>query len=70
MSMRVDVLDIRITWAFGTSQVLAVLALGSLALEDRLALMACPAHTLRWGSSCHFFPSRTMHHGESIRLLV
>lgn len=49
---------------------LAILALGSLALEDRLALMACPTHTLRRRSSCHLFPSCAVCHGEAISLLV
>ena len=32
--------------------------------------MACPAHTLRWCSSCHLFPSRTLKHDESISIRI
>ena len=49
---------------------LAVLALGSLALEEGLALMTCPAHTLRWCFTDHFFGSCTVPHSERTGLLV
>lgn len=49
---------------------LAIFTLSSLALEERFALMACPAHTLRWRSSRHLFPSRTVSHGESISIRI
>ena len=65
-----NILDIRIAWTLGTAQVLAIFALSSLSLEERLTLMAGPAHTLRRSSSGHFLPSRAVYHGESIMLLV
>ena len=68
--MLVESADVRIARALGTAQMLAILALGSLALEERPAFMACPAHPLRWGFPSHFFPGRGMDHGERTSLLV
>ena len=63
-------LNIRVARALGTAQVLAIFALGGLALEERLALVACPAHPLRRRSSCHFLATWPVQHGESISLLI
>ena len=62
--------NIRVARALGTAQVLAVLALSSVALEEGVTLMTCPAHTLRRFSHCHLLPSRAVKHGESISFLV
>ena len=63
-------LNLRVARALGTAHVLAILALGGLALEKRLALMACPAHPLCRRFSCHFLGSWPVLHGESISLLI
>lgn len=49
---------------------LAILALSSLALEERVAFMAGPAHPLRWSFPGHFFPGCAMDHGERASLLA
>lgn len=61
---------LRITWALGTAQVFALLALGSLANKQCLTQVTCPAHPLCWSSPRHFLPSRAVWHSKRIVILV
>ena len=65
-----ECVDVRVAWACGAAQMLAILALSSLALEECLTLMARPAHTLRRCSPGHLFPTCAVYHGESTSLLL